>query len=235
MQEPGVISEYVELLVDKLSFDRSLSRYVRQEVEDHLWEAVAADDLGNTPEAQRRAVANFGDPDVIAAQFAAISLARQTRKVGAAIIVAIAGVFVAMKARIAWYSTTQWVLADDIKAISGIVGVIDRYAFWLSVIVGIAGCAYIGRCGMPAAVHPSYRRQIHRFVLLCAAATCALAVSVISDGVLTALRLSGAGWSVTSVVPVVSMAIEIACASVLVFHIRGIARRMASATVSLGT
>jgi hypothetical protein len=80
MQEPGVISEYVELLADKLSFDRSLSRYVRQEVEDHLWEAVAADDLGNTPEAQRRAVANFGDPDVIAAQFAAVSLARQAGK-----------------------------------------------------------------------------------------------------------------------------------------------------------
>jgi hypothetical protein len=58
-----VISAYVERLVDKLSFDRSLSRYVRQEVEDHLWEAVAADDLGDTPEAQRRAVANFGDPD----------------------------------------------------------------------------------------------------------------------------------------------------------------------------
>jgi hypothetical protein len=234
MQEPGVISEYVELLVDKLSFDRSLSRYVRQEVEDHLWEAVAADDLGNTPEAQRRAVANFGDFDVIAAQFAAVSLARQTRKVVVAVVLVIAGIFVAMKARIAWYSTTQWVLADDIKAISGIVGVIDRYAFWLSVIVGIAGCAYIGRCGTPV-VHPSYRRQIHRFFLLCAAATCALAVSVISDGVLTALRLSGAGWSVAFVVPIVSMAIEIACAGVLVFHIRGIMRRMASAAVLLGT
>jgi hypothetical protein len=235
MQEPGLISEYVELLADKLRFDRSLSRHVRQEVEDHLWEAVAADDLGNTPEAQRRAVANFGDPDVIAAQFAAVSLAKQTRKVGAAIIVVIAGVFVAMKARIAWYSTTQWVLADDMKAISGIVGVIDRYAFWLSVIVGIAGCVYIGRCGTPVAVHPLYRRQIHRFFLLCMAVTCALAVSVISDGVLTALRLSGAGLSLAFVVPIVSMAIEIACAGVLVFHLRGITQRMASAAVSPGT
>jgi hypothetical protein len=235
MQEPGVISEYVELLADKLSFDRSLSRYVRHEVEDHLWEAVAADDLGNTPEAQRRAVANFGDPDVIAAQFAAVSLAKQTRKVGAAIIVVTAGVFVAMKARLAWYATTQWVLADDMKAISGIVGVIDRYAFWLSVIVGIAGCAYICRCGTPAAVHPSYRRQLHRFFLLCTAATCALAVSVISDGLLTALRLSGTELSIAFVVPIVSTAIEIACAGVLVFHIRGITRRMASATVSLRT
>jgi hypothetical protein len=105
----------------------------------------------------------------------------------------IVGVFVAMKARIAWYATTQWPLADDMKAISGTIGLIDGYAFWLSVVVGIAGCAYISRCRTPVAVHPSYRTQIHRFVLLCAAATCALAVSVISDGVLTALRLSGAG------------------------------------------
>jgi hypothetical protein len=164
-----------------------------------------------------------------------VSLAKQTRKVGAIIVAVIAGVFVAMKARIAWYSATQWVLADEMKAISGIVGVVDRYAFWLSVIVGIAGCAYIGRCGTPVAVHPSYRRRVHRFFLLWVAATCALAVSVISDGVLTALRLSGTELSVAFVVPIVSMTIEIACAGVLVFHIRGITQRMASAATSLRT
>jgi hypothetical protein len=38
-----VISDYLDSLVGALSFDRPLSGRVRQEVEDHLREAVAAD------------------------------------------------------------------------------------------------------------------------------------------------------------------------------------------------
>ena len=34
MQNPGLIDDYVERLAGKLDFDRSLSRRVRQEVED---------------------------------------------------------------------------------------------------------------------------------------------------------------------------------------------------------
>jgi len=89
MQETGVIPDYLASLEGALSFDRSLSRCVRQEVEDHLWQAVAADRMGDRLEAERRAIANFGDPHVIAAQFAVISLAKQTRRVGIAVIVAI--------------------------------------------------------------------------------------------------------------------------------------------------
>ena len=44
---------------------------------------------------ERRAIANFGDPHVIAAQFAVISLAEQTRKVGATVVLVVAGVFLA--------------------------------------------------------------------------------------------------------------------------------------------
>jgi len=87
-----VISDYLDSLVGALSFDRPLSGRVRQEVEDHLREAVAADPAGDGPEAERRAIANFGDPRVIAAEFAMVSLAKQTRRVGAAIILVIAGV-----------------------------------------------------------------------------------------------------------------------------------------------
>ena len=61
-----MIADYLELLARELSFDRSLSSCVRQEVEDHLWEAVAADPAGNTPGAQQRAIANFGDARLIA-------------------------------------------------------------------------------------------------------------------------------------------------------------------------
>ena len=55
----------------------------------------------------------------------------------------IASVFIAMKARLTWYATMQWVISDDMRAVSGLVIRIDRYAFWLSVIIGLAGWAYI--------------------------------------------------------------------------------------------
>src|SRR5262244_2013950 len=99
MQESDVISAYVERLARALDFDPALSRCVRREVEDHLWEAVAADPTGDRLEAERRAVAHFGDPHVIAAQFAVVSLAKQARRVGVAAVLVIAAVFIVMKAR----------------------------------------------------------------------------------------------------------------------------------------
>ena len=99
-----MIPDYLERLERELNFDRPLSRCVRQEVEDHLWEAVAADSTGNTLQAQRRAIANFGDARAIAAQFAMVSLANQTRRAGVAAVLVIAGVFIAMKARLARYA-----------------------------------------------------------------------------------------------------------------------------------
>lgn len=96
MQESGMIAAYAELLAGKLDFNPSLSRRVRQEVQDHLWDAAAAGS-GNEREAVQRAIANFGDPHVIAAQFATAWLARQTWKVGVTVILVISGVFVALR------------------------------------------------------------------------------------------------------------------------------------------
>ena len=231
MQKTRVISEYLVSLEDALSFDRSLSRCVRQEVEDHLWEVVAADPKGNMLEAERRAIANFGDPHIIAAQFAVVSLAKQTRRLGIAVILVIVGVFIAMKARVA---VMQCEISDDMRAVGGIVALIDRYAFWLSVIVGMMGLVYIGSRRTPAALYPAYQNQLRRFNLLCTAATGALIISVISDGVLTALRLPETGLSADFLIPIFSMAIEIACAGILIFHIRSMTRRTAS-TAALPT
>jgi len=58
-----VISAYLERLGAALSFDPLLARCVRAEVEDHLREAVAADPMGDGLAAERRAIANFGDPN----------------------------------------------------------------------------------------------------------------------------------------------------------------------------
>ena len=105
-----MIPDYLESLARELDFDRSLSRCVRQEVEDHLWEAVAAEPSGNVRQAQQRVIANFGDARAIAAQFAVVSLATHTRRAGVAAVLVIAGDLIAMKARVAWEPSAEiWV------------------------------------------------------------------------------------------------------------------------------
>jgi HAAS domain-containing protein len=220
MQEAGVISDYLESLDRALGFDRSLSQCVRQEVEDHLREAADADPAGDRLEAERHAVANFGDPQAIAAQFVLVSLTRQVRRLGAATILVIIGVWAVMKARIAWYTFTQWTTSDDMKAVSEIVLLIDRYAFLLSLIVGIGGWAYISSCRIAPVLDAGYRKQLGRSFVLCLAATTSLALSVIGDGVLTALKLRGTPFCADALIPVVSMAIEVICIGLLVFQMR---------------
>jgi hypothetical protein len=184
-----VISDYLDSLAGALRFNQSLSGRVRQEVEDHLREAVAADPTGNWAEAERRAIARFGDPRILAAQFALVSLVKQARSLAAAIILMVAGVFIAMKARVAWYAVTQWSMADDARALSSIALSIDRYSFWLSLFFGIAGFAYFASRPVTPIFPSALSKHLRGFIFLCVAATGALFVSVASDGVLTALQL----------------------------------------------
>jgi hypothetical protein len=227
-----MIEHYLDLLARELDFDRSLSHCVRQEVEDHLWEAVAADRSGNSREAERQAVANFGDARAIAAEFAVISLARHSRRAGIAAPLVIVSVFVAMKVRVAWYAAMQLTIGDDLRAAGSLVMTIDRYAFLSSVVIGLGGWIYIWSRQIPAAFDPAYLRQLRRFLLLCGAAAAALVVSVISDAVLTTLELRGTGLAAEFLVPILSMAIELVCVGILIFCIRCVALRAAS-TVAL--
>jgi len=227
MEAPGLISEYVERLAGELDFDPSLSRRMRREVEDHLREAVAAGPVGG-PEAERRAIENFGDARAIAAQFAIGSLAKRARRVGVAAVLMVAAVFIAMKARLVWYGVMECPAVPRMEALGEIVALIDRYSLWSSFFVGIASWLYIDRLRVPAVFTAEYRVRLQRFVFLCSVATAALIASVISDGVLTSFRLAGTGWSVEFLIPVLSMVIEIACAGMLVSHIRGMAQRTAA-------
>ena len=228
MEEPGLISAYAASLAARLGFDRSLARCVRQEVEDHLQEAAAADSAGDRLGAQRRAIANFGDPRAIAAQFAMASLAGQARKIGPTIALIIAAVFVAMATRLAWYDLTQWAVCEATRPLGETVGWIDRAAFLFAALSGITAWVYIGRRQPPTAFDPSYHRQLRRFLLICTLAAGGLIASVVCDGLLTFLRLSGWEVSVDFLVPLLSMAIEIVCASLLVIHLRAITRRTTS-------
>jgi hypothetical protein len=219
-----MIPAYLDQLASTLRFDRALSRCVVQEVEDHLREAIAADPAPDRLEAERRAIMNFGEPQLLAAQFAAVSLARRTRRLGIAVVLAIIAVLAAMKARVAWYAALQWSVSDDARPLAAIVLTIDRFAFWLAAAVGIGALLYAGRHRVASAPGPEYRRQMRRARLLCGCAAASLAVSVISDGVLTALQL-GTELRAESAVPIISMVIEIACAGAVIALILDAARR----------
>jgi hypothetical protein len=221
-----MIADYLDKLSAALSFDRSLSRCVREEVEDHLREAVAADPDSDRREAEVRAIARFGDPLVVAAHFVVVSLERRTRRVGAAVMAAIAGIFIMMKARLAWYALTGWPLCDDMQALASTVRLIDAYAFWASLIIGLGGLAYIS--AFPAAPRSQYRTHVRWFCVMGAAATATLAISIAGDGVLTSLRMIGTDFSAAALVPIASMAVEIACAAALALQIRAILQRLAT-------
>jgi hypothetical protein len=219
-----MISDYLASLTHALSFDPSLARCVRQEVEDHLREAVAADPQRDE-HAEERAIARFGDPQALAAQFITVSLARRRRQVAAAAMLVIAGVFIAMKIRFEWFALTPYVISEDARAVGTTVVMIDRVAFLLSVTMAIAACVDIVCRRTPVRMHQAFRRQLRRFVLLCSAATAALAVSVFSDGVLTLLRLTATAPSAGLLMPTLSMTLEIAGAGLLAFLVRDITRR----------
>src|SRR5262249_22546669 len=140
----------------------------------------------------------------------------------------IVGVFVAMKARIEWYAL-QCATADSVGAIGAIIVEIDRCAFWLAFVAGIASWRYIDSRGVPSVLSPGYSSELRRFFILCMAATGALITTVAADGLLTALRLIANGWYVESLVPVASMAIEIACVGVLIGYLRSMLQRTAFA------
>ena len=224
-----MIDAYVDSLLGALRHDRSLARRLRREVEDHLWEAVAADPSEEGPEAQRRAIAGFGDPRLIAAQFAAVSLQKQTRRTGVAVVLVVAGVYITMKVRIAWYALMECAIANDIAAVAQLVASIDRYSFWLSVAAG-AGCwAYSSRGRFQLSLSQKHRGLFRRYIFLCTTAAIALVVSVTSDAVLTLLRLPKVDLSLEFLIPTLSMLCEITGAGLLVHQIRATAHRAAIA------
>ncbi len=224
MREPSPIDTYIETLERELSFDMELSRRVRTEVEDHLSEAAAARS-GPSPEAQRRAIENFGDPRDLARQYIAASLLAQVRRSGAVTVLGLIGIFVMMKARVAWYGFTQWESSQSLKMVSAIGLPIDRYAFMLALIIALIGCLYIGARRVPAEFGLAYSKEIKRCMVLCGAVAGALLVAIFIETVLTAIRLWGAGVSAAALVPTLSLAVEIAIATVLIRHVRATIRR----------
>jgi hypothetical protein len=202
-----MIAEYASSLAARLAFDPPLARRVREEVEEHLREAVAADSAEG---AERRAIERFGDARTVAAQLALASLAGQLRKVGVTVLLVLAAAFLAMSMRLAWYDFTEWGLCEAAAPLAETLGTLDHSAFWMAALAGLA-----------AFLHDGGRR-----LFLARQAAAALAVSVLCDGALTALRLVGWDWSADFIVPLFTMALEGACVVLLVARLAAVARRV---------
>jgi hypothetical protein len=205
-----VIAAYLDRIERELR-DPQLARRVLPEIEDHLREAVAADPAGLGTEAERRAVARFGDAGAIARRLAAADLPRVCRRAGFVAVLAIGTVFAAMKVRILWYAAVAWPPASH--ALAGLVLAADRWAFWIAFVSGIAAWLCSAR--------------LRAFVWLGTVSGAALAACVAADGMLGWLRLSGAEWSPAVLVPLASLALEIAGAGVLLSRLRAVTRRIA--------
>ncbi len=144
-----------------------------------------------------------------------------------AIVVAMA----MMKASLAWYALVQWTIADDARAVAAIVLSVNRYAFWVAVLIGLGSLFHVGRRTAPARLHGEYRSHLRRATLLFSAATVALAVSVTGDLILMALRVK---LTLNSIVPIGSVAVEIGSVAFLIVMIARASRLMARTAGALG-
>jgi hypothetical protein len=228
MRDPEIIAAYAASIAGRLDFDPSLSRRVRQEVEDHLWESMSTR-ASNGLETAQEATARFGDPQALAAEFATMWLAEQTRKLSAAAVLLVLALLLIMKARLAWYGIAQWTLNAELRTVGLTVGLVDIYAFWLAVTCVVAGWAYLFGYRIAASCAAQCRRFCH-VVCLTSVSVLALMVSVTCDVVLTALRLVGRDFSAQALIPLASVAAESALIGVLVLKICSLATRMPRTT-----
>lgn len=231
-----LVAEYLDELTSELRFDPQLSRRVRREVEDHLCEAVLDEPVGGSHgdavadscEAQRRAIARFGNPSDIARHYAPLSLLGQARRVGAMLIIAIAAILILMKGRRAVYEAMQWPLnADWLGGLATIGPAADGYAFEAALATGILGWFYIATRRAAPIFDIGYQRQLRCWLLLSAAAAVFLSGSVILDTILGAARIVGAGMSLATLVPLLSIALEVALIAAIVAALRKTVQRKA--------
>jgi hypothetical protein len=219
MPQRAPIADYLETLTRELSFDRSLAHRVRLEVEDHLWEATTVSGDTST-EAQARAVMSFGEAREVAGQYAALSLLRQARRSGAIIVLASGAIYIAMMGRVAWYGLMQWALSDTLRAAGKMVLAIDRAAYVLAFMFGAVGWAYISSRRVSPRFDAACRSQLNWSFRLALASACPMAVSVIADATVTALRLLNERPPPSVfLIPLLSIAIEVGFAAVLVIVI----------------
>jgi hypothetical protein len=144
-------------------------------------------------------------------------------------VFAAAAIYLAMKARVAWYDWMRWEPNSDFATVSAIALQIDHYATVLALVAALIACAYIATRRAPARINRSYRKQLNRCIVLCSASAGALSVCVATEVVLTGVRQSGMQWCAAAAIPALSLVVEIAAAAGFVFSIHATIRRKALA------
>jgi hypothetical protein len=226
------VTDYLAVVARELGFDPALSRRVRGEVEDHLWQA-ADDRGGRSAENQLQAISCFGEARDVVRGYVAASLLSQVRRVNVGMLIAAAVIFLAMKARVVWYGLMFWEPNPDFTAVTSIALPIDRYATMLAIAAALIACAYIATRSVPTHVDMSYRKQLNRCTALCGTSAAALSLCVATEALLTGVRLSGTQWCAATAVPMFSLAVEIAAIAWFVFSIHASVRRRALAATLL--
>jgi hypothetical protein len=217
MPPPDPIADYLDNLAYELRFDPALVHRVRQEVEDHLRQSAdASSDCTVLAEAERQAIARFGDPRAIARHYVPTALLAQSRRAGIVVLLALAGIYTMMKGRLAWYSFTQWRLSPDVAAVAVTGFSVVRWVFIIALSLAVVGAAYIGsRQPLPAS-HNASRRQPLYCIVLCASAAVALLIAIGLDGIMLGLRMVGREVSTVVVVPSLSIVVEASLGILLV-------------------
>jgi hypothetical protein len=119
----------------------------------------------------------------------------------------------------------RWEPNQDFSGLSAIALSIDRYATMLAILAALIGCAYIATRREPLCVDWAYRKQLNRCIVLCGSSATALSLCVATEMILTGARLSGMQWSAATLVPVLSLVIEIVAVMGFVFSIHATIRR----------
>jgi hypothetical protein len=234
MPPPDPVADYLDALAFELRFDPALAHRVRQEVEDHLRQS--ADEAGDRtapPQAQRRAIARFGDPRAIARLYAPAALLTQSRRAGIIVLIALAGIYAMMKGRLAWYGFTQWSLSPDVAATVATGFSVVRWVFISALCLAVVGTAYIGSRRPMQNFHNGCQRQLLCCVALCASAAAALLIAIGLDGVMLGLRMVGREPSTALVVPIFSMVVEASLGMLLVRTVARAIRRTVAARALL--
>jgi hypothetical protein len=231
MSQSNPIADYAGALARELSFDPALSRRVRAEVEDHLWEAAADGREGPTLNTQHRVIAGFGEPSELARQYAAVSLLSQLRRARIVMGLAVIGIFAAMWGRVAWYRMMQWQPDPSLQRMTEIGLAIDRYAFMFALVTALIAWVYIGTRRAPLQPDIDYVTELRRGTALCVASAGALAVAVVTETVLTTSRLMASQLSAAALIPALTLVAEVLVAGLLVLCLRTTVRRRALAGV----
>ncbi|MBV8839601.1 MAG: hypothetical protein JO000_23960 [Alphaproteobacteria bacterium] len=227
MRRPEPIADYLDALARELAFDPPLCRRVCHELEDHLGEMLEAEGGEPTAAGTVRAIERLGSPRAIAEQYRALSLLTRMRASALMLVVAVAGIFLAMKARIAWYGITEWDASAQLQAINAIALPVDRYAFLAATFGALAGWLYAATLPAPATCRADALVALKRCGLLLRIATIFITGAVGIELVLSLYRFADAGLSSALILPAVTIMLEAVFVAAVAISLRNTARRFA--------